>query len=414
MIVVDDIKTLDQNDPLASYKAQFALPDKVIYLDGNSLGALPNRVSERVQETTRQQWGQDLISSWNKHQWVTLPQRIGAKIAPLIGANADEVVCCDSISVNLFKLLAAAITFNGTPARNRIVSSHDNFPTDLYIVQGLETLLGSERCQFVDVAEDELIHAIDDQTAVVMVTEVNFRSGKRLDIAALAQKAHQHGALILVDLAHSAGVMPVHLNQWRVDMAVGCTYKYLNGGPGAPAFLYVRSDLLGNLQQPVAGWFGHSNPFAFVADYTPDQGIKQFLAGTPSVISMAAVDASLELFNDLDMEQVRTKSMQLTQVFHELIEQTGLSKTLTLLSPLSANERGSQLSYAFDYAYELCQALIARGVVADFRAPDFIRFGFAPLYNSFDDVWKAVELVQQVIESKDYLQPRWAQRQTVT
>ncbi len=414
MIKLDEIKTLDKQDPLQSYREQFSLPKNTIYLDGNSLGALPTRVKQRVKAVTEQQWGEDLISSWNTHDWVSLPQQVGDKIAPVIGANPGDVICCDSISVNLFKLLSAAVQFNASRQRNKIISSSDNFPTDLYIAQGLQGLLGSEKCHFVNVEEEQLLNQIDDSVAIVLVTEVNFRSGKRLDIAALTRKAHQHGALIVVDLAHSAGVMPIHLNDWQVDMAVGCTYKYLNGGPGAPAFVYVNRALQGRLQQPIAGWFGHRSPFEFSPHYAADTGIKQFLAGTPSVISMAAVDAALELFADLDLQSVRTKSLQLGSLFDELIEQHGLQDKLQRLSPTEPEQRGSQLSYAFDYAYELCQALIDRGVIADFRAPNYIRFGFAPLYNSFADIWHAVQAINDVIASEAYKEPRWSKRQAVT
>ena len=414
MIKLDEIKTLDKQDPLHSYREQFSLPKNTIYLDGNSLGALPTRVKQRVKAVTEQQWGEDLISSWNTHDWVSLPQRVGDKIAPVIGASTGDVICCDSISVNLFKLLSAAVQFNTSRQRNKIISSHDNFPTDLYIAQGLQGLLGSEKCHFVNVEEEQLLNQIDDSVAIVLVTEVNFRSGKRLDIAALTRKAHQHGALIIVDLAHSAGVMPIHLNDWQVDMAVGCTYKYLNGGPGAPAFVYVNQALQGRLQQPIAGWFGHRSPFEFSPHYVADTGIKQFLAGTPSVISMAAVDAALELFADLDLQSVRTKSLQLGSLFDQLIAQHGLQDKLQRLSPAEPEQRGSQLSYAFDYAYELCQVLIDRGVIADFRAPNYIRFGFAPLYNSFEDIWHAVQAINDVITSEAYKEPRWSKRQAVT
>ena len=414
MIKLDDLQALDANDPLAAYRDQFYLPNDVIYLDGNSLGALPNRVKQRVKETTEHQWGDDLISSWNKHQWVNMPEQVGEKIAPLIGAAKGQVVCCDSISVNLFKLLGAAISFNGTATRTKVISSHDNFPTDLYVAQGLEQLLGSDRCQFVDVEEDQLGEAIDETTAVIMVTEVNFRSGKRLDIRSLAQKAKAKGAMILVDLAHSAGVMPIQLDEWQVDMAVGCTYKYLNGGPGAPAFVYVNRALQGHLQQPIAGWLGHRSPFDFSPDYQADSGIKQFLAGTPSIISMSAVDAALELFTDLDLQLVRNKSTKLSQLFDDLVCQFGLSNQLQRLSPADADARGSQLSYSFASAYELCQALIARNVIADFRSPNFIRFGFAPLYNRYQDIWQAVKHLNDIIESEEYNDPRWAERQAVT
>ncbi|ASG65046.1 kynureninase [Idiomarina piscisalsi] len=409
-----DVERLDSNDPLAQYRDEFDIPDNTIYLDGNSLGALPKRVKQRVREVTEQQWGNDLISSWNQHDWVNLPQQVGEKIAPIIGAAEGQVICCDSISVNLFKLLSAALSCNGTTRRNKVISSHDNFPTDLYIAQGLQGLLDEARCQFVDVQEDQLLDSIDDSTAVIMVTEVNFRSGKRLDIKSLTERAHQHGALIIVDLAHSAGAMPVYLDDCQVDMAVGCTYKYLNGGPGAPAFVYVNKALKGKLQQPIAGWFGHQNPFEFDPQYQPDSGIKQFLAGTPSIISMSAIDAALELFDNLDLQTVRKKSVVLTTLFDDLINQYGLSDQLQRLSPASTEERGSQLSYSFDFAYELCQALIDRGVIADYRAPHFIRFGFAPLYNSYKDVWNAVEQIRDVLHSGVYKDNRYAQRQAVT
>lgn len=409
-----DVERLDNNDPLAQYRDEFDIPDNTIYLDGNSLGALPKRVKQRVREVTEQQWGNDLISSWNQHDWVNLPQQVGEKIAPIIGSAEGQVICCDSISVNLFKLLSAALSFNGTTCRNKVISNHDNFPTDLYIAQGLQGLLGETRCQFVDVQEDQLLNSIDDSTAVIMVTEVNFRSGKRLDIKSLTERAHQHGALIIVDLAHSAGAMPVQLDDWQVDMAVGCTYKYLNGGPGAPAFVYVNKTLQGKLQQPIAGWFGHQKPFDFDPQYQPDSGIKQFLAGTPSIISMSAIDAALELFDNLDLQTLRKKSVVLTTLFDDLINQYGLSDQLQRLSPASTEERGSQLSYSFDFAYELCQALIDRGVIADYRAPHFIRFGFAPLYNSYKDVWSAVEQIRDVLHSGAYKDNRYAQRQAVT
>lgn len=414
MIDYKQIKALDSQDPLSAYRNEFVLPENAVYLDGNSLGALPKRAAERARHVTEQQWGQDLISSWNKHQWVNLPERVGEKIARIIGAGQDQVVCCDSISVNLFKLLSAAIQYNANASRNKILSSSDNFPTDLYIAQGLEGLLGQQRCQFIDSPENGLLDAIDDSVAVLLVTEVNFRSGERLDIPTLTRKAHEHGALIIVDLAHSAGVMPIFLDDWHVDMAVGCTYKYLNSGPGAPAFVYVNRALHGNLHQPIAGWFGHRSPFEFDSVYTPENGVRQFLAGTPSIVSMSIADAALEIFNDLDMQAVRNKSMRMTDLFDALIEQFGLSESLARLSPSKAEQRGSQLSYAFAHAYELCQALIDRGIIADFRAPNFIRFGFAPLYNRYQDIWQAVEQIRDVISSNTYKEPRWSQRQQVT
>jgi len=414
MITRTDAEQLDQRDPLANYRQQFALPEQTIYLDGNSLGALPKRVKQRVSETVNQQWGNHLIGSWNTHQWVNLPQIVGEKIAPVIGAAKEQVICCDSISVNLFKLLSVAIQLNGSERRPYVLSSHDNFPTDLYIAQGLQQQIGSTTCRFKDVAEEQLYDAINDEVAVVMVTEVNFRSGKRLDIKALTEKAHQHGALIIVDLAHSAGVMPIELDAWNVDFAVGCTYKYLNAGPGAPAFIYVNKRWHNKAQQPIAGWFGHKSPFDFDPTYAPDSGIKQYLAGTPAIISMAAVDSALDLFADLDLQHVRTKSIQLTTLFHQLIEQHELTEQLTLLSPTDASQRGSQLSYQHPQAYGLCQALIKRGVIADFRAPSYIRFGFAPLYNRYTDVYDAVNTLCEVLDNGEHLAIEWQTRQSVT
>lgn len=414
MISRSELVQRDNNDELSSYRQHFQLPNDIIYLDGNSLGALPKVAAERVQQVTEQQWGKSLIGSWNEHDWVNLPQVVGDKIAPIIGADKGQVICCDSISVNLFKLLASAITLQQHSGKTDILSSQDNFPTDLYIAQGLSQLMGEQHVTFTDVAEQQLLDSIDDNTAVVMITEVNFRTGKLLDTQALAEKAHQHGALIIVDLAHSAGVIPSQLDNWQVDFAVGCTYKYLNGGPGAPAFVYVNKRWHGQLQQPISGWFGHRAPFDFSADYSPAADIKQFLAGTPAIISMAAVDSALTLYEDLDLQQVRTKSQQLTELFQQRVIERKLNHVLKLQSPEHSDQRGSQLSYANEFAYGLCQALIARGVIADFRAPNNIRFGFAPLYNRFVDVYDAVEQIEQMIERQEHLSEQWQQRSQVT
>lgn len=406
------IQKLDANDPLAFARELFYLPTNKVYLDGNSLGLMSHATRKRVAEVTQNQWGEDLITSWNKHGWIDLPQRVGDKIGRLIGAAPGQVICCDSISVNLFKVLAAALQLNSS--RQQVLSTQDNFPTDLYMVEGLQQLLGIQRCELVLSDESELLNAINAQTAVVLVTEVNFRSGKRLDIAALTRVAHQHGALIIVDLAHSAGVMPVELDQWEVDFAVGCTYKYINGGPGAPAFVYASQHLQPEIKQPLCGWMGHASPFEFTASYQPAQGIKAFLAGTPSVIAMSAVDAALDAFNDLSLQQVRDKSMQLGTLFHDLVTQQDLTKIMQLISPAQAGSRGSQLSYQSEHAYGICQALIERGVIADFRAPNYLRFGFAPLYNSFKDIFQALQILSEVVNSEAHLDPRWQQRNAVT
>lgn len=411
-IHADDIKRLDTSDPLASLRQQFHLPEGIVYLDGNSLGPMSHATQERVAEVTQTQWAEHLITSWNRHGWIDMPQRVGDKIGALTGAAAGQVICCDSISVNLFKVLAAALQLQ--PGRCQVLSTEDNFPTDLYMAEGLQQLLGSTRCELVLCEEGDLVSSIGEQTAVVMVTEVNFRTGRRLDIEALTAAAHQSGALIIVDLAHSAGVMPIALDDWGVDFAVGCTYKYMNGGPGAPAFLYAAERLHGKLQQPLCGWMGHASPFDFTTEYAPAPGIKAFLAGTPSVISMSAVDAALDAFDGASMESLRHKSMQLSTLFHDLLEQYELTSMLQIISPREAEQRGSQLSYHSEHAYGICQALIEQGVIADFRAPNYLRFGFAPLYNNFADIWQAVRVLRDVVDSESYLDARWQQRNPVT
>ncbi|MDX1705577.1 kynureninase [Pseudidiomarina sp.] len=407
-----DISRLDEQDPLASGRQQFHLPADTIYLDGNSLGLMSYATRERVSEVTATQWGEHLITSWNRHKWIDLPQRVGNKIGRLIGAADGQVVCCDSISVNLFKVLAAALYIR--PGRNQILSTVDNFPTDLYMVQGLEQLIGAGNCHLVMVEEDELETSINEKTAAVLATEVNFRTGRRLELQSLTAAAQAAGALMIADLAHSAGVMPVELDNWQVDFAIGCTYKYMNGGPGAPAFVYAAQRHHTALQQPLCGWMGHVRPFDFSPHYEAADDMSQFLSGTPPVISMSAVDAALEAFDGVSLAEVRTKSIQLSELFHSLVEQHGLSTELRLISPKDPVTRGSQLSYQHEHAYGICQALIEAGVIADFRAPDFLRFGFAPLYNSYADVWNAVELLKEVISSEAHLDRRWQERNPVT
>lgn len=416
MITKQNVLELDNNDPIGFARDRFYIPSGKVYLDGNSLGLMSHDTHARVAEVTNRQWGKDAITSWNKHNWIGLPQRVGEKIAPLVGAAPGQVICCDSISVNLFKALAASLTLtqSAQPQKNQVLSTPDNFPTDLYMVQGLQQLLGQQRCELVLAEESQLADAITDTTAVVLVTEVNFRTGRRLDVETLIAKAHAAGAMVIVDLAHSAGVLPVDLDAWQADFAVGCTYKYLNGGPGAPAFIYAAERHHAKLQQPLVGWMGHANPFEFAPDYSPAPGISQFLGGTPPVLSMSAVDAALDAFKGVNLGQLRFKSMQLSELFHDLVVQFELTSELTLIAPEDPNQRGSQLSYESEHAYGICQALIERYVVADFRSPNYLRVGFAPLYNSFHDVYLAVQALADVIESKAHLSERWQQRNAVT
>ena len=387
----------------------FLKPEGVIYLDGNSLGMLPSAVLQRVNTVVQQQWGNDLINSWNQHDWINLPLTVGDKIGRLIGAAAGQVVCCDSISLNLFKLLAAALQLR--PGRITVLSSQDNFPTDLYMVQGLQQLLGEHKCQLQLVAEEQLSTAITEQTAVVLVTEVNFRSGRRLDLAALTRQAHQHGALIIADLAHSAGAMAIELDQWQVDFAVGCTYKYLNAGPGAPGFAYVAQRHHNQFRQPLYGWMGHANAFAFDSEYHPAEGIRALLTGTPSIIALAAVDAALGEFAGRSLMDLHQQALDLADQFDQALQQHQIAAQFQRLTPLARHQRGCQLSYAHPHAYAICQALIAAGVIADFRAPNYLRFGFTPLYLTPLEVAQAAQRLAVIMEQQQYLDEVFQRRQ---
>jgi kynureninase len=387
------------------------LPKGVIYLDGNSLGPLPRATVAVVEDVVRRQWGDDLITSWNKHGWVDLPQRLGAKIARLLGAGPHEVVVADSISVNLFKLLTAALRLR--PGRRVVVSERGNFPTDLYVAQGLEDLLGGRvELRLVDTAE--LAAALDQDTALLMLTHVDYRTGRMHDMATLTDAAHAAGALALWDLAHSAGAVPVDLAAAGVDLAVGCGYKYLNGGPGAPAFLYVAERWQAAVRQPLTGWFGHARPFAFEEAYRPAAGITRFLAGTPPILSMAALEAGVDMFLEVDRDALRSKSVALTDTFIGLIDEHCADWDFALMTPRDAATRGSQVSLCHAEGYAIMQALIARGVIGDFRAPDLLRFGFAPLYVRFVDVWDTVQTLVAVMAERAWDQPQFKQRAAVT
>ncbi len=401
----------DVSDALAHLRERFTLPDGVIYLDGNSLGALPKATAGRLDEVVREEWGRTLIASWNRHDWITLPQRVGDKIARLIGAEPGEVVVADSTSINLFKTLAAALALN--PGRRTILSERDNFPTDLYIAQGLAGFLGGRhRLRLVDGAEIE--RAIDDDTAVVMLTQVNYRTGAMFDLQAMTAAAHRAGAVMLWDLAHSAGAFPVDLRAAEADLAVGCGYKYLNGGPGAPAFLYVARRHQPRFVQPLSGWMGHAAPFAFETDYRPAAGIARYLCGTPPILSLAALEVGVDLLLDVDMAAVRAKSAVLGDLFIELVETECAGLGLSLVSPRDGRRRGSQVSFRHADGFPVMQALIARGVIGDFRAPDILRFGFTPLYLRFVDVWDAVARLKDVLATRAWDDARYRVRATVT
>ena len=408
----DEIIALDKADPLAKKRLEFDLPANTIYLDGNSLGALPKSVKSRVSEVVSQQWGNDLIKSWNSHNWIDLPIKVGEKIAPLIGAAQGQVICCDSISVNLFKLLCSALKLNSE--RTVVLSTKDNFPTDLYMVQGLSDLLGPELCQLQMVEEQDIQQNLTESVAVLLLTQVNFRSGQLLDMAKLTQLAHDKGILVIWDLAHSAGALPVELDKCKADFAVGCGYKYLNGGPGSPAFLYVAKRHQEAVKQPLSGWMGHAKPFAFDPEYQAAASINQFQCGTPSVISMSVLDAALDVWQDVNMLQIRNKSEALADTFIELIKINDCLYDFVPCSPDVAKQRGSQLAFSHDDAFAICQALIEKGVIADFRAPNILRFGFTPLYTSYEDIWLAVATLVNIVKSKLYKEQRFSVTLKVT
>jgi kynureninase len=404
-------EALDAADPLAGWRKEFALPEGVIYLDGNSLGPLPKVTEALIRDVVRRQWGEDLITSWNRHGWVDLPQRLGAKIARLIGAAPHEVIVADSTSVNLFKLIAAALGLR--PGRRVVVSERSNFPTDLYVAQGLGDLLG-ERMELRLVASEELEAALDEETALLMLTHVDYRTGRLHDMARLTRAAQDVGALALWDLAHSAGTVPVELNAAGADLAVGCGYKYLNGGPGAPAFLFVAERWHELVRQPITGWFGHAQPFAFETAYQPAPGVARFLAGTPPILSLKALEAGVDMLLEVDQRALRQKSTALTDVFIRLVDERCTGFGLTIASPRAAEERGAQVALRHVDGYAIVQALIARGVIGDFRAPDLLRFGFGPLYVRFIDVWNAVEALRVVMAEGIWDQPTFKQRAAVT
>jgi kynureninase len=406
-----DCAALDAQDPLAALREEFALPDGTIYLDGNSLGALPRATPARLAALIEREWGHDLITSWNRHGWIDLPRRVGDKIAPLIGAGPGEVVVADSTSVNLFKVLAAALRLN--PDRSIILSERENFPTDLYMAEGLIGLLG-ERHRLRLVKGDRVASAVDAETAVVMLTHVNYRSGAMHDLAAVTRAAQAQGALMLWDLAHSTGAVPVDLTAAGADFAVGCGYKYLNGGPGAPAFVWVAKRHQERFVQPLSGWLGHAEPFAFAPEYRPAPGIGRYVCGTPPVLSLAALEAGVDLLRGVDAAVLREKSLRLTETFILAVEQEAAGLGLGLLTPRERQRRGSQVSFRHASGWPVMQALIARGVVGDFRAPDILRFGFAPLYTRFIDAWDAAATLADILKTGAWDRPEFHRRAAVT
>lgn len=400
---------LDRGDPLAAMRDLFALPGELIYLDGNSLGPLPHATVGAVHRTLREEWGESLIGSWNEHGWIDLPHRLGDLLAPVIGAGPGQVVVADSTSVNLYKLLWAALELR--PDRASVITEEGNFPTDCYLATAAARAHG--RALEV-VPRHELEARLDDRVAALVLTHVDFRSGEMHDMAALTARAHDAGALVIWDLAHSAGAVPLALDRWGVDMAVGCTYKYLNGGPGAPAFAYVAQRHHHHLSTPLPGWMGHANPFAMAPAYEPAAGVARLLCGTPPILSLAAVEPGLATVSSAGVERLRAKSVALSELLIGLVERRCTGLGLDLASPRDSARRGSQVSFRHPHAYAVCQALIAAGVVGDFREPDILRLGLAPLYLRFVDIWDAVERLREILTERTWDDPRFTVRARVT
>ncbi|WP_309572695.1 kynureninase, partial [Deinococcus sp.] len=398
-----DLLDLDARDPLAHKKAEFLLPPDVIYLDGNSLGPLHCSVPERLAHVAGREWGQHLIRSWTGGEeggqdWMHLPDRVAVKLARLIGAQPTEVAVGDSTTVNLFKTLAAALKL--APAGRRVIlTDADNFPTDLYVVQGLNDLLGGGY-ELRRVPNTGIAGHLTPDVAVTLFTEVDYRTGRRLDLHGLTAQAHAAGALTIWDLAHSAGAFPVDLDGAGVDFAVGCGYKFLNGGPGAPAFLYVAARHLDLAPVAISGWMGHADVFEMAREYVPAPGARRFVAGTPQVLGLSALDSALDAFADVDMQEVRAKSLSLSSTFMNLMTPLAARHPLELVTPTNQEERGSQVSYRHPHAREVMAGLVARGIIGDYRTPDILRFGITPLYHSHVDIWRAVQGIADVLDGR--------------
>ncbi len=390
-------------------KQHFHLPEGVIYLDGNSLGPLPRKAAARIAQTVTNEWGDLLIKGWNEAGWFHQPARLGNRLAPIIGAPENTVVLGDTLSIKVYQALAASLKMR--PGRNVILSDTGNFPTDLYMAEGLIKLMDGD-IELRIVAPEQVADSLDDSVAVMMLTQVDYRTGRLHDMTALTGKAHDAGAVALWDLAHSAGALPLDLAGSKAEFAVGCTYKYLNAGPGSPAFIYTRPDLADAAEPALSGWMGHAAPFAFDMDYRPSPGIERMRVGTPPVLQMAALEAALDVWEGVSLHEVRAKSVELSELFIREVEDR--CPQLKLVSPRQPENRGSQVSFAFDEGYAAMQALIAAGVIGDFRAPDVMRFGFTPLYIDADDVMKAVIILEDIMRNKAWDRQEFKQRAAVT
>ena len=409
----EDFIKLDTLDSIKKVREQFALPKDVIYFDGNSLGPLPKNTIKSLDSVIQREWGDGLIRSWNDENWINLPRNLGNQIAPLIGAKEGEVIVVDSTSVNLFKVLSSALMLNKN--RKVIVSEAANFPSDLYILEGVNNMFGEsyERC-LIDEGDDEIEKYIDSSTAVVVLSHINYKTGRITDIKKITTFAHEKGALVVWDISHSVGVFPMNLHDLGVDFAVGCTYKHLNSGPGAPGFLFVHSSLIEKVSQPLTGWLGHIKPFDFEVEYKPANDINKFICGTPPIIAYKAIESGLEIFKDLSIIEIREKSIKLSEMFIQLMQQECTEFGFMLFSPKNSEQRGSQISFLHENAYSIIQALISHGIIGDYREPNVMRFGISPLYMRFEDVWNAITCLREIMQTGEWQSEKFKNKNYVT
>ncbi|MBT6466151.1 MAG: kynureninase [Kordiimonadaceae bacterium] len=407
----NEIQKMDREDPIREFKEKFHLPKGIIYMDGNSLGALPIATQKVISDTVSNEWGDGLITSWLDANWVNSPERIGNKIASCIGAKDGEVTVCDSTSVNLFKILVAALQINNS--REVILSEQGNFPTDLYIMDGIKKLFKNKiETKIVD--PKKLLDALDENVSVLLLTQVHYKTGLIKDMEKITKKAHEVGALIVWDLSHSAGSIPLDLNGCNVDFATGCGYKFLNGGPGAPAFLFAASRHHTKCVPVLSGWFGHSNPFEFTDDYFPAQDVRMFLSGTPPVLGLKALEVGVDIFCSADIEKLRDKAKKLGALFIKLLNEKCSQYEFEIISPIEDNLRGGHVSLSHKNGYAIMQAVKEKGLIGDFRAPSVLRFGITPLYMTYENIFEAIEIISKVMDSKEWDNPEYMVRAEVT
>lgn len=415
-ITLADCRQMDQQDSLAAFRDRFVLPADRLNFDGNSLGSLPRQTIERLQTCTEEEWGNDLISSWSQNGWFEAPVRVGNKLAPLIGAREGEVIITDSVSVNIFKALCAAVSLQ--PDRHEILSESGNFPTDLYLMEGLAGLsrrLNRDRPLVNRVVDPEtVIDTMSEKTAVLLLTQVHYKTAEVKDLVTITEKAHDLGVLVIWDLSHSVGSIPVDLEAAKADFAVGCGYKFLNGGPGAPAFLYVAHRHQANANPVLAGWMGHRDPFAFTDDYQPAADISRFRVGTPPILSLTALESGIDLMLETDIQTLRTKALALSRLFMELMEQQCASHGFQLVSPKEDARRGGHVSYFHEEGHGIYQAIKRRGIISDYRTPGVLRFGITPLYLRYADVYAAVEALREVMQNREWDREEYQVRASIT